>query len=245
MSTHERLSRLQDLLDARTRQLQDVAHELKNPLTVVSGYATYLLEADVTVLERQRALRAILSNTERLIGLADQLQTAARLESSARPLVPRPVDGAVLIQDAAASAEIEASRRRVRLSWRCPIGDALRVFVDPHAAGQVLANLIGNALKFTPAGGAVELDVQREDACARFTVSDSGPGVATADMPRLFERFYQADDETPKRRGLGLGLAICKELVEASGGRIWAESSPGAGARFCFTVPLAGVGVPR
>ncbi len=240
MSAHERLAELKDQLEARTRLLHDVAHELKNPLAVIHGYAACLREReDLPLEDRRKALRAVTVNAERAIALINQLQETARLESAGAAVEPRACDAAALLQEAAESSELEAARRGISLRWSASASRTLLVHADPKRAAQVLANLLGNALKFTPAGGVVELAVQSEGEFVRFTVADTGPGVCAAELPRLFERFYQAGAPEQKRQGLGLGLAICKSLVEAHGGRIWAESRPGEGARFHFTLPAA------
>jgi signal transduction histidine kinase len=240
MSTHERLAELKDQLEARTRLMHDVAHELKNPLAVIHGFASFLTQQeDVTPEERRKALRAVMSNAERVIALVDQLQECARVESSRLELTARACDASALLQEAAESAELEAARRGLQLRWTSPFSHELLVRADPKRVAQILANLVGNALKFTPAGGVVELSVAPEHDFVRFTVSDSGPGVPAAELPRLFDRYYQACDGAQKRQGLGLGLSISKTLVEAHGGRIWAESRPGAGATFHFTLPAA------
>src|SRR5258707_13150747 len=127
MNTHERLVALQDVIEARSRLLQDVAHELKNPLTVIHGYASFLMDEDMPALEQLRAAQAILAHAERAIAFVEQLQAAARLEVVNAPPAPRRVDVASLLQDAAEAAELEANRRGVRLSWRCPVDAPLEV----------------------------------------------------------------------------------------------------------------------
>ncbi|MBI3288790.1 MAG: HAMP domain-containing histidine kinase [Elusimicrobia bacterium] len=237
MSAHERLAELKDKLDAKTRLMQDVAHELKNPLTVIHGYAHYLMKEQVTD-ETRKCLRAMLSNAERLIGLVEQLQDAVRLESSEGfKIEPQVVEGSALLQDAVESAELEAARLGIRLRWRSPIGDSLHVTADARRILQVLSNLIGNALKFTPEGGTIDVNAQRDGQFVRFSVIDSGRGIAAEEMAMLFDRFYQTADNVQRREGLGLGLAICKGLVTAHGGRIWAESLTGVGSAFNFTLP--------
>lgn len=237
MIAHERLAELKDRLDAKIRLMQDVAHELKNPLAVIHGYAAYLTQEVVTPEETRKCLRAVLSNAERLIGMVDQLQDAARLESDGFAVETRVVDGATLLQDCAESAELEAVRRGVRLRWRSPVGDSLHVTADPRRILQVLANLLGNALKFTPEGGSIDVTAQRDGPFVRFSVIDTGRGIPADELALLFDRFYQARENDRKREGLGLGLAICKGLVEAHGGRIWVESLPGVGSAFNFTLP--------
>ncbi len=237
MSTHERLAELKDSLDAKTRLMQDVAHELKNPLSVIHGYASYLTKEKVTPEEIQKSLKAILSNAERLIGLVDHLQEAVRLESDGFSVETHPIEGAALLQEAVESVELEAVRRGIRLHWRSPVGDSLLVAADPRRVLQVLGNLLSNALKFTPDGGTIDCTAQRDGEFVRFSVIDTGPGIAAEDLPLLFDRFYQTEANVHKRKGLGLGLAICKGLVAAHGGRIWVESLPRVGSAFNFTLP--------
>lgn len=236
MSAHERVTELKDRLDAKTRLMQDVAHELKNPLTVIHGYASYLARETVTPEERSRGLRAIVANTERLVAMVDQLQDAVRLESTGFKVESHAVEGAALLQEAVEAAELEAVRRGIKLHWRSPVDDSLLVEADPRRIAQVLANLIGNALKFTPAEGTVDVEAHRDGEFVRFCVIDTGPGIPAEELPMLFDRFYQAREGVRRKDGLGLGLAICKGIVEAHGGRIWVESLPGVGAGFNFTL---------
>ena len=237
MSAHERLAELKDRLDAKTRLMQDVAHELKNPLSVIHGYASYLTKEKVSPEEVQKALKAVLSNAERLVGLVDHLQEAVRLESDGFTVETHPIEGATLIQEAVESVELEAARRGIRLRWRSPVGDSLLVSADPRRVLQVLGNLLSNALKFTPEGGSIDCTAQRDGQFVRFSVIDTGAGIPADELPMLFDRFYQTTDNAQKRKGLGLGLSICKGLVTAHGGRIWVESLPGVGSAFNFTLP--------
>jgi signal transduction histidine kinase len=245
MSAHERLTELKDRLDAKTRLMQDVAHELKNPLSVIHGYASFLTKETVPPEELRKALRAIVTNAERVVGMVEQLQDAVRLESAGLAVETRVVEGAALLQEAAESAELEAARRGVRLRWRSPLGDALGVLAEPKRVLQVLANLIGNALKFTPEGGVVDIHAQRDGDVVRFSVVDTGPGIPAEELAHLFGRFHQTRDNNQKHKGLGLGLSICKGLVEAHGGRIWVESLPGAGSGFNFTLPAVLTSAPE
>ena len=245
MSAHERLTELNDRLDAKTRLMQDVAHELKNPLSVIHGYASFLSKETVPADEMRKALRAILSNSERVIAMVEHLQDAVRTEAAGFAVETRVVEGASLLQEAAESAELEAARRGIRLRWRSPIGDSLHVLADPKRVLQVLANLIGNALKFTPQGGVVDINAHRDGEFVRFSIIDTGPGIPAEELPNLFNRFHQVRTNEQKHKGLGLGLSICKTLVEAHNGRIWVESLPGAGSGFNFTLPAALTSVPK
>lgn len=244
MSAHERLAELKDRLDAKTRLMQDVAHELKNPLAVIHGYAHYLIKEEVSPEETRKSLRAVLSNAERLVAMVEQLQDAVRLESDGFHVETHAVEGATLLQEAAESAELEAARRGIRLHWRSPVGDSLLVNADPKRVHQILMNLLSNALKFTPEGGTIDAAAHRDGEFVRFSVVDTGSGIPAEELPMLFDRFYQAQDNVQKKKGLGLGLAICKGLVAAHGGRIWVESLPGIGSTFNFTLPAVLTDVP-
>jgi signal transduction histidine kinase len=132
-----------------------------------------------------------------------------------------------------------AEARDVSLVVRVP-DDLPMVEADPHRVGQVLRNLLNNALDFTPQGGQVTVSAQPDGAWMSVQVSDTGPGILPAHLPYVFERFYRADPSRARATGgAGLGLAIAKQLVEAHGGRVWVESTLGAGATFGFTLPLA------
>jgi signal transduction histidine kinase len=126
-----------------------------------------------------------------------------------------------------------AASKQIELKCRV-LSERLAIRADRERAIQVLSNLLGNALKFTPKHGVVTLAVEREDHHVRFSVSDTGPGLAVADLPHVFERYWKR-----QRAGTGLGLFIAKTIVEAHGGRIWVESAPDQGATFCFTLELA------
>lgn len=244
MSAHERLAELKDALDAKTRLMQDVAHELKNPLSVIHGYASYLTKENVSPEEMKKALKAVLSNADRLIGLVDHLQEAVRLESDGFKVETHTVEGAALLQEAVESVELQAAARGIRLRWRSPVGDSLLVDADPRRVLQVLGNLLSNALKFTPEGGTIDCTAQRDGESVRFSVIDTGPGIPAEELPMLFDRFYQTEGNEHKRKGLGLGLAICKGLVQAHRGRIWVESLPGVGSAFNFTLPAVLTSTP-
>ncbi|MEK7234967.1 MAG: ATP-binding protein [Elusimicrobiota bacterium] len=146
-----------------------------------------------------------------------------------------PIEGAALLQEAVESVELEAVRLDVRLHWHSPVGDSLLVNADPRRVLQVLANLLNNALRFTPEGGTIKCTAQREGKFVRFSVIDTGPGIPAEKLPRLFDPLHQTNADTHK--GSGRSLAVCKGLVAAHGGRIWVESLPEVGAAFNFTLP--------
>lgn len=234
------LERLQEQLHHRAKMIQNVSHELKNPLAVVYGYSAFLLKQrdECKPEDIERSLHSIHNNAERLNHLLEELLESTRLSGHKVSLDKRPIPAAKLVEDAVLAFAMEARRREVKLS----AGPSTKeeVFADSPRVAQVLANLISNALKFTPQAGRVVVSADSAGGFARFCVADTGCGVSRDDLPHLFERFYQARTTKDQHSGLGLGLDISRGLVELHGGRIWAESEPGRGSRFFFTLPKAG-----
>jgi len=133
--------------------------------------------------------------------------------------------------------KLQAQRAGLEMVVDCPSGTP-SILADQPRLEQVMVNLLHNAIKFTPAGGRISIHLESSGSEALFTVQDTGPGITEEDLPRIFERFYKAD-RARTSGGTGLGLAIARHLVEAHGGRIWAESQVGRGSTFRFSIPLA------
>jgi signal transduction histidine kinase len=236
---------LEKNLRSHARLLENISHEFKNPLSVVYGYATHLLKQEAAGCppdELSRGLRSIHSSAERLNTLLEDLLDSVRLGNRKLSLDRSPVSAWALASEAVAD-HIPQARQRQHSLEMAGADPGLMVCADVQRVQQVLANLVGNALKFTPAGGAVRVSVDACDAGARFCVRDSGVGIHPEDMPHLFERFYRGVREPSQVPGLGLGLDISRALVELHGGRIWAESTLGQGAAFYVTLPMAVPGV--
>jgi len=221
--------------DKRRRAfLADAAHELRTPLTIIRAQIE-AIEDGVYPADKEHfaPVDAQLAALERLI---DNLRTVALAESGALELHRSPLDVGTAIDNAVAAFRAEADTDGVSLSADFPPGLPMPT-ADELRVGQVLANLISNALRNTARGGHVSVSAQRADDGAALDVSvrDDGQGIAPELLPRVFDRFAKADDSP----GSGLGLAICRDLVEAHGGRISLESQPGRGTTVTFTLPLA------
>ncbi|HEX6369391.1 MAG TPA: ATP-binding protein [Longimicrobium sp.] len=224
--------------EARQHTLAVVAHDLRNPLTAIRMDAEMLsamLRPTVGDFERQ-SLDRIGAITRRMDGLIQDLLEVSRMERGTLALETFPRDPAVLLAEAAhALAPLAAAHG---LSLEVDAADGLAaVRADGERVLQIISNLVGNAVKFTPEGGVVTLSSAPGEGEVRFSVSDTGPGIPPEQVPHIFGAFWQA--RHADRRGLGLGLSIARGLVEAHGGRIWVESEPGRGASFVFTLPLA------
>jgi len=234
----ERLRRsLQAAVRAREDQMTILSHDLRNPLTTVLLSAKQLeRQADATSsgARVQRAARAIIRAVDRMTRLVSDLLDLAKVEAGATIAVDvAPRDLADLIEQATDLQEALAASQRIQL-----IAEVTRptyAMCDAERVQQILANLIGNAIKFTPSGGAIYVRARTSDGEVTVSVSDTGTGIPSEQIPHLFEPYWQADEQ--RKRGAGLGLSIAKAIVVAHGGRIWVESAPGAGSSFKFTLP--------
>ena len=222
----------------RLELIGDVAHELRTPIATLRGYLEGLLDG---VVAPEAATWATLHDeTARLARLVDDLQELSRAEARQLPLNPTALDPGEVV--GAATGRLAGAFAEQGLTLSVELAAGLPpVWADRDRAVQVLTNLLTNALRYTPAPGAVRVTAQRDDHGVRVSVADTGLGIAAEHLPRLFERFYRVDKSRSRALGgSGVGLTIARALVEAMGGRIWAESEgPGRGATFSFTLPLA------
>ena len=223
----------------RRELLSDVAHELRTPVATLNGYVEGL--RDGVVAPDARAWQVLAAETARLGRLTDDLRTVSRAEERQLDLRLTRSDPREFLQAAAAAAGAAYADKGVRLLVRP--GDPLRAVVaDPDRIGEVLGNLLSNALRHTPAGGAVELSAVRAGSDAvDLAVVDSGEGIPPESLPRVFERFYRADSARSRDQGgSGIGLTIAEAIAQAHGGSLRAESDgPGRGATFTLRLPTA------
>ena len=219
---------------ARRNLTADVAHELRTPLQIIQGNLEGALDG---VYEPSPAhLQATLDETRRLARLVGELQTLSLAEAGKLPLHRREVVAADLLEDVAARFAGAAAEAGVVLKVT-PSDDSPLLFVDPERLEGVLSNLTANALRHTPAGGRVTLSATAAPGGAALTVADTGEGIAAADLPFVFDRFWRGDRARGRSAGAGLGLAIARQLVLAHGGAIDVQSAPGEGTIFTIRLP--------
>ena len=216
-----------------------VSHELRTPLTSIYGFAETLMRRDVDFSDPERAtfLGYIASESERLIQIVDDLLNVARLESGTLAVSIEAVDVGAAAREAAAAAEAHADGQRFAVDVE-PAELAVRA--DREKLIQVLANLLDNAVKYSPEGGTITLSARRRADAAEIVVADEGIGIPRSDQQRIFTKFFRTDRGVTGSAGTGLGLFLVRGLVAAMGGRIWVESEEGRGSRFTFDLPLAG-----
>lgn len=233
--------RLKELDRLKSNFVNAVTHELRTPLTSIIGYAEFLEDEIGGRLSsvQQEFVSQIQRGSRRLEFLLNDLLDFARIEAGTFRLRLADADLGKKIRDIVESMRPQAEEAFLSLQVSLP-EDLPVIRMDAQRVGQVLINLIGNALKFTPAGGRITVGARVEGESVRCEVSDTGIGIAPEDLPRLFQRFSQLESGVKQGKGAGLGLSISKALIEAHGGQIGVASQPGYGSTFWFTLPVAG-----
>lgn len=238
---NETLGRLENLFNTQRRFIADVGHELRTPLTVIKGNVDLMRRIGYS---DEESLAGIENEVDRLTRLVGDLLLLAQAESGKLPLDTRTVELDTLLLEAMQQMRVLA---RDKLKMRIADIDQVLVCGDRDRLKQVLVNLIGNAIKYTPPGGEVVVGVGKADVQAKITVSDTGAGIPEEDLPYVFERFYRGEKSRTRSRdgkGFGLGLSIAYWIVRNHGGRIEVDSKVGQGTTFCVWLPLAGEECP-
>ena len=227
--------------EMRRRFISDASHEIRTPLTAIGGFAAAIADGTAeTEEERVHSVSRIVREVERLNRLVNDLLDLSRIESGAVRLEREPVDLPELIVGAVEGLEGETRERGITVELELP-GDLPRVYADPDRIYQVLVNLVSNALRFNREEGKIAISAHQENGFVRVDVRDTGTGIASDQIQYVWERFRRADSARDRQAGgTGLGLAIVRSIVEAHGGAVSAESKPGEGSTFSFTVPITG-----
>ncbi len=239
--------KLRELDQMKSQFFASVSHELRTPLTLLLAPTESLLaeEAGRLPAPSRRFVEIIHANALKLLKQINDLLDLARLDARRMELVTAPTDLGALVTGVVRTAEPLARQRGIELRSSVE-RTADSVVVDGEKVEKIVLNLLSNALKFTPAGGRVEVSLRQAASGARIVVEDTGIGIARKDIDRIFDRFAQVDGSTTRRYpGSGIGLALVKELVELHGGWVDVESHPGVGSRFAVTFPVAGTGQAR
>ncbi|HET7712490.1 MAG TPA: ATP-binding protein [Thermoanaerobaculia bacterium] len=226
----------QQAVRAREEVLAIVSHDLRNPLNAITLGTSLLQMSDSVTADEREQLETIAVSARRMERLIADLLDVTRLEGGKQlPIVPERLDVGSILREAYELFRAQSAAASVTLKVYAE--EALPpVYADRHRVMQVVSNLIGNALKFTPPGGIISCRAETDGDSILFTVSDTGPGIPKEHQRDIFNPYWQA--KRAERLGAGLGLPIAKGVVEAHGGRIWVDSKPGEGARFYFTLPI-------
>jgi signal transduction histidine kinase len=232
-------ARLRHLDQLKNEFIGMVAHDMRTPLTVISGFIDRLRQDDdLPRSDRDESIDAIARNAKRASDFVENLLQFARLESDGFHQRPGPFDlGALayrVADDLGAGQHLDAIVLHVD-------SDLPKAFADEERNRQVIANLLSNAVKYSPPKAPIDVDVGRQGDMLRVAVRDHGPGITPDAVAKLFQKFssFQLVGDEKRAAGTGLGLYICRRIVEGQGGRIWVETAPGRGAMFAYTVPIA------
>jgi two-component sensor histidine kinase len=213
-----------------------VSHELRTPLTAIKEGIGLVQDGSLGAVNAEQAdfLRTADESIDRLTELINNILDLAKIEAGRLRLVRRKVAVPALVDTLLGSYRMVSGKRRVEVEGR----EVPPVFADPNRIIQVLGNLFSNAVKFTPEEGTIRMSMRAENGQVTVSVSDNGSGIASEDLPKLFQKFSQVGGGQTRLRGTGLGLALCKELIELHRGTVAARSDPGQGSVFTFTLPV-------
>ena len=231
------ITRERELDEMKSQLLSTVSHELRTPLASIKGFATTLLRQDVQWDEdsRREFLAIIDEESDRLSELISNLLDMSRIEAGTLRVEPESTDLRPIVQETVSEFQILTRDHHIQVSLPPSLPLAL---ADPRRVRQVLRNLVENAVKYSPEGGVIDVAVQTGAETIQVSVADRGIGIERRHLDRIFDRFYQIDSaSTRKVGGSGLGLSISKAIIEAHSGEIWAQSQPGVGSTFHFTLP--------
>jgi signal transduction histidine kinase len=227
--------------ELKSRFLSIVTHDLRTPLTSIKGYAqVILMQEDMAADQRTGFLKVVSREADHLGSLINDLMDFVSIEAGKLRIERKPGDIGELLKDLEARMKPQAEAKKISMTVSAPTWLPALPF-DKRRLDQVLTNLVGNAFKHTPEGGSVTVAADAGEEGVTLTVQDTGEGVPPADLPRIFEQFYQVEAHASRKDGIGLGLTICQEIVKAHGGAIRVHSDgPGTGCKFWFTIPLKG-----
>jgi signal transduction histidine kinase/CheY-like chemotaxis protein len=235
-------ARLREVDDLKTKFLSEVSHEIRTPLAAVVSAAKIIMKHHQTKPDVvTRFGGTILVEGERLTRLLNEFLDLTKIEAGCVDWHDSDIAAGGLVEDAIAGIAAVADEKGIELAAEVPAA-LPSITADRDRLIQVLSNLLMNALKYTPRAGRVVVRALSEESCVRFEVVDNGPGIPESERSKVFDRFHQvrrSDDRENGRKGTGLGLCICREIVDHYGGRIWVESEVGRGSAFMFTLPLA------
>jgi len=233
---NDMLERLEKAFASQRRFLQDASHELKTPLTILEGEIGVALQRTRPAEEYEAILRSSIEEIDRLNAIVENLLVLSRFEDRETVSGRTECDIGVLLRSTADDVAVLAEQKSISLAV-VPPAEPMIVSADKNFLRQVFVNIMDNAIKYTPAGGAVTAEAAIINGAAQITVRDTGIGIPEEEITRIFDRFYRVD-ASRSSTGFGLGLSIAKSIVEAHGGTITAKSSPAPGAAFTVTLPL-------
>jgi len=236
LMTRRTLAPVQRIHDQQKQFVSDVAHELRTPLSILSGEIEVALRKERTASDYQQVLASSKQETDRLIELVENLLFLARGDQGRQAIEFEKVDITDLIGSVIASLQVESSNKQIALHFQ-PEPEPTFAFGEPTMLRRLFFNIIHNAIIYTPSDGNVWISLSANKQYTQVEVKDTGTGISPEDQEKIFNRFYRADSSRSQTRGYGLGLAICKSIVELHHGKITVRSALGEGSTFTISLP--------
>lgn len=236
----QQASELQQLDEMKSRFFANISHDLRTPITLISGPAELLAEEEEVKQKStfQKAVTSIRQNSKKLLNLIDEIMDLARLESNTIKLHEEPIPLVEFTDSIFESYLPEAQRKQLQFKWEVQIDRDYQLLTDPNRLEKILNNLLSNALKFTAQGDQIKLGLFEKEGQIIFEVADTGRGIPEADLPHIFERYFQSKDEKlVQTSGSGIGLSLCMEFAKLLEGQLSVESIYGKGSTFRLSVP--------
>ena len=233
------LERAQEADKVKSQLLSTVSHELRTPLATIKGHTSMLVDhhQSVSAETLKQSLTDIEEESDKLAELIDSLLEMSRIEAGVLHVEPQAINLWEVVRNTVEAAQLRMARHSLKVV-KAP--DGLKTaMADARRVEQILDNLLNNAAMYSEADSPIVVDIEQRSDCSVVNVRDEGHGILAEDLVNIFDRFYRVGSDTDRSRGIGLGLAICKGLVEAQGGRIWVTSEPGVGSRFSFSLPYS------
>jgi len=225
----------------KTEFVSVASHQLRTPLTSIKWFLEMLIDGDIGKLtdEQKETLKQVFDSNERMIDLVNRLLNVSRIESGRVKVEPKLTDLCELIESAVTEIKPLARKQEQKVDVKLP--DLPKIKIDQKLIREVIINYLSNAVKYTPVGGKIVISAESNDRDLTVSIKDNGIGIPVNQQTKMFHKFFRAENAIAREtEGTGMGLYVCKSIIELSGGRTWFESKPGKGSIFYFTLPLSG-----
>ena len=232
---NQMISRLDEAFSSQRQFMEDISHELKTPLSVLKGELEVTLKRIRSTQEYETALQSSLEEVNRIAGIVENLLTLARFDAKTTTLNPQSLDLNLLIKDTVEAIQVLAVQKNIKLQFNG--AHTVEVLADKNQLKRLLLNLVDNAIKYTPAGGVIAIDLRQQKELADIEITDTGIGIPEAELPFIFDRFYRVD-KSRSSIGFGLGLSIAQSIAMAHGGKIYARANSPQGTVFTISLPI-------